>query len=207
MFDFISEIGCCQYDQTSGKDVPLPSFESLGFLLQVFPFSHTLFLFSFYFSLVGFTLERLAMGYRVYGRDIYLVILLTAPQNCLVSLHVLALAEASIFLPPLGFTPGMALRSMVVWVTTTLLELVEVGEWNSGVENLGPFGTEPRPPPPPPKDCSQHIMWLMWKEVSVVSSELNGGREPHSPFRQHIRFSEISQPCSKISTHPHFSLF
>ena len=56
------------------------------------------------------------MGYRVYGRDTYLVI------------HDLVLAEASIFLPPLGFTPGMALRGMVVWVTKTLVELVEVGE-------------------------------------------------------------------------------
>ena len=41
-------------------------------------------------------------------------------EVCLVSLHVLALGEASIFLPPLGF--------MVVWVTKTLVELVEVGE-------------------------------------------------------------------------------
>ena len=80
-------------------------------------------------------------------------------EVCLVSLHVLALGEASIFLPPLGF--------MVVWVTKTLVELVEVGEWISGVKNLCPFWTESRLPPPPPEDCSQRVIWLMWKEVSV----------------------------------------
>lgn len=144
---------------------------------------------------IGFTLERLAVGYRVYGRDTYLVI------------HDLVLAEASIFLPPLGFTPGMALRGMVVWVTKTLVELVEVGEWNSGVKNLCLFWTDPRLPPPPPKDCLQQVIWLMWKEVSVDFFWAEWGQSSHSPFREHIRFSEISQPCSKLSTYPHFSLF
>ena len=166
MLNLISEIGCCKYDRTSGKNVPLPSFESLGFLLLIFPFSHTLFLFSFYFSLMGFTLARLAMGYRIYGRG-HLSCKKSTTELCLVSLYVLVLAEASIFPQLLGFTPGMALRGMDAWVTKALVELVEVGKWNSEVKNLCPFWPQPRLAPAPPEDCSQRVVWLMWKEVSV----------------------------------------
>lgn len=59
----VSEIGCCKHDRTSGKDVPMPSLNSLGFPLLIFPISHTLFLFSIHFPCMGFSLARLELGY------------------------------------------------------------------------------------------------------------------------------------------------
>lgn len=130
-------------------------------------FSHSLPIFLLLFT-SGIYLRKTGDGVQsVWERHLSCNTINGTTEVCLVSLHVLALGEASIFLPPLGCTPGMALRGMGVWVTKMLVELVEVGERISGVKNLCPFWTESRLPPPPPEDCSQHVIWLIWKEVSV----------------------------------------
>lgn len=142
-----------------------PFFWKLGLPSDISLFPHSLPIFLLLFT-NGIYLSKTGNGVQDIWEG-HLSCKNNTTELCLVSLYVLVLAEASIFPQLLGFTPGMALRGVVAWVTKALVELVAVGKWNSEVKNLCPFWSEPRLAPAPPKDCSQRVIWLMWKEVSV----------------------------------------